>query len=77
MLATPKACSTHFIETQQEELLYILGINPAEEEEEPQPSQSGDKLGKDQEEKWTFNNSKKSLRENKIFVIFFCVNSNC
>ena len=54
------ACSTHFIETQQEELLYIVGINQAEEEEGPQPSQSRDKLGKDQEEKWTYNSSKKS-----------------
>ena len=54
------ACSTHFMGTQQEELLYIVGINQAEEEEGPQPSQSRDKLGKDQEEKWTYNSSKKS-----------------
>ena len=46
------ATSTNFIKEEEGQLLYILGINP---EQEPR-----DKLGMEEEGKWTFNGSEKS-----------------
>merc|ERR1719219_1990192 len=60
------ASSTKFTEYQQRELLYILGINinqVEETEEEPMPLpmtiKLRDKLGMEQEGKWTFNGTRK------------------
>ena len=56
------ATSTNFIQEKEGQLLYILGINPAEEQllQVPQPSKPRDKLGMEEEGRWTFNGSEKS-----------------
>ena len=61
------ASSTKFTEYQQKELLYILGININQVEEtveEPLPLpmtiKPRDKLGLEQEGKWTFNGTRKT-----------------
>ena len=61
------ASSTKFIEHQQRELLYILGININQEEETvekplplPMTSMPRDKLGLDKEGEWTCNGTRKA-----------------
>ena len=60
------ATSTNFTLEEENQLLWILGINPeGEEQKEPevvqaaQPSKPKDKLGLEEEGKWTFNGTKK------------------
>ena len=53
--------SSYFIQEEERQLLYILGINQPEEEEQliqdsqPEPAKPKDKLGMEEEGKWTFN----------------------
>ena len=61
------ATSSKFSEYQESEYLYIQGINLSEETEDqplpstiPSPSQTKDKLGSDEEGKWTFNGTSKA-----------------
>ena len=56
------ATSTNFIKVEEGQLLYILGINPEQEPllQAPQPSKPRDKLGMEEEGRWTFNGSEKS-----------------